>query len=133
MIFVDSNVPMYVVGADSSKKDLCELLVRSHLGRGEVLVTNAEVLQEILHRYRSLHRLDAIDAAFDFLISIVDTILPIEPADVLEAREQMREIPSLTARDAVHLAVMFRYGISRIMTRDTHFDGLPGVERVWGS
>ena len=36
----------------------------------------------------------------------------------------------LSARDAVHLAVMQRRGISRILTFDTGFDGIVGIERI---
>jgi len=39
------------------------------------LVTNAEVLQEILHRYVAMNRRDAIQPAFDALTGVVDEVL----------------------------------------------------------
>jgi hypothetical protein len=36
----------------------------------------------------------------------------------------------LSARDALHLAVMARHGVDRIFTFDTGFDDVPGVTRV---
>jgi len=36
----------------------------------------------------------------------------------------------LSARDALHAAIMEREGITRIMTFDAAFDGLPGVIRL---
>ena len=36
----------------------------------------------------------------------------------------------LTARDALHLAVMQRRGIVQIMTFDRAFDELPGIVRI---
>jgi predicted nucleic acid-binding protein len=36
----------------------------------------------------------------------------------------------LSARDAVHLAVMEQHGIERILTFDSGFDGFPGVTRL---
>jgi hypothetical protein len=36
----------------------------------------------------------------------------------------------LSARDAVHLAIMERHGVRRIMSFDSGFDGFPGVERL---
>ena len=44
------------------------------------LVTDAEVLQEILHRYVAINRRDAIQPAFDALLGIVDQVLPIDRA-----------------------------------------------------
>lgn len=50
MIFIDSNVPVYVVGAPHPHKtDAQRLLERAVLDRDR-LVTSAEVFQEILHR-----------------------------------------------------------------------------------
>ncbi|MCH7716016.1 MAG: IS3 family transposase [Gemmatimonadetes bacterium] len=36
----------------------------------------------------------------------------------------------LSARDAVHVAVMERYRVDGILTFDTSFDGVPGIERL---
>jgi predicted nucleic acid-binding protein len=36
----------------------------------------------------------------------------------------------LSARDALHLAVMERHAVSRILSFDSGFDGFPGVTRV---
>ena len=44
MIFVDSNVPMYLVGAPHPYKLDSQRLVESALTAGERLVTDAEVL-----------------------------------------------------------------------------------------
>lgn len=48
----------------------------------ERLVTDAEVLQEILHRYVAIDRRDAIQPAFDLLLAIVDDVLPVDRAAV---------------------------------------------------
>ena len=51
MILVDSNVPMYLVGAEHPHKtDAQRLLERLTMDKRR-LVSDAEVLQEILHRY----------------------------------------------------------------------------------
>ena len=56
MILVDSHIPMYVVGAPQPHKDVARRLLEQAVAQGEVLVTDAEVLQEILHRYRAIKR-----------------------------------------------------------------------------
>src|SRR5262245_34063500 len=51
MILVDSNIPMYLVGAAHPNKDSARSALERAIVDGERLVTDAEVLQEILHRY----------------------------------------------------------------------------------
>lgn len=63
VIFVDSNVPMYLVGAEHPNKIAARLLLERAIANGERLVSDAEVLQEILHRYVAIARRDAIHVA----------------------------------------------------------------------
>ena len=51
VILVDSNVPMYLVGAEHPLKFEARRLLEAAVASRERLVTDAEVLQEILHRY----------------------------------------------------------------------------------
>lgn len=60
MILVDSNIPMYLVGASHPHKLDAQRLLESALSGGERLVTDAEVLQEICHRYVAIKRREAI-------------------------------------------------------------------------
>jgi len=129
VIFVDSNVPMYLVGAAHPHKADAIQLLESAIAAAEPLVTSAEVLQEILHHYVAIRRRDAIQAAFDALRNFVDDILPIEASDVEHARALVAGLADLSARDAPHAAVMERHGIERIMTFDRGFDSVPGIRR----
>lgn len=129
MILIDANIPMYLVGAPHPNKDRARALVERAVLDREALVSDAEVIQEILHRFVALGRRDAIDAAIDVLVQITDDVLPIELADVRRASAIVKA-GSMSARDALHLAVMQRHDIDRIMTFDRGFDGIPGVLRV---
>ena len=131
MIFVDSNIPMYLVGAPHPLKDAARAAVERCVNRGERLVTSAEVMQEILHRYVAIRRPDAIRAALDVLAGVVDDVLPIEAADVNNARDVLLSRPRLSARDALHVAVMKRHGIERVMSFDAGFDEVGWMERVY--
>ena len=130
MILVDSNIPMYLVGAAHPNKEAARRALEEAVAAGESLCTDAEVLQEILHRYTAIRRPQEIDPAFDALLAIVDVVYPIERADVERARRLVRTTPSLSARDAVHIAVMQAHDIGRILTLDVGFDGIPGIVRV---
>ena len=130
MIFVDSNVPMYLVGAAHPSKTATQRLLERAIAEGERLVTDAEVLQEILHRYVAIARRDAIQPAFDALLGVVDEVFAIEQVDVERAKDILAGNAALSARDALHVAVMQRRGVSRILTFDTDFDLVPGLSRL---
>jgi len=129
VIFVDSNIPIYLVGADHPNKEAARILLERAITDGELLVTDAEALQEILHRYVAIDRRDAIEPATAALLGVVDEVFPVERADVERARQIVLGT-RLSARDAVHLAIMRRRGIDRILTFDRAFDGIDGITRI---
>lgn len=129
MILIDSNIPMYLVGSDHPNKSRTRLLLERAISDGERLVTDVEVLQEILHRYVAIGRRDAIEPATTALLGVVDEVVPIEIEDARRAAGIVGT-GRLTARNALHVAAMQRRGIARIVTFDRAFDGLPGVARI---
>jgi uncharacterized protein len=131
VIFVDSNIPMYLVGAAHPNKENARHLLERAIVEGERLTTDAEVLQEILHRYVAIDRRDAIGPAFEALLGVVDVVLPVELSDVQRARGLLGT-PSLQARDAIHVAIMQRHGIDRVLSFDRAFDHVPGLTRLGG-
>jgi predicted nucleic acid-binding protein len=130
MIFVDANIPMYIVGDHDKYRSLARRLVENAIMARERLVTNAEVLQEILHRYVAIDRRDAIQPAFDAILGVVDEVFPITIEDVERAKTILHGRKKHSARDAIHLATMERHSVTRIMTFDAGFDAYPGVTRV---
>jgi len=130
MILVDSNVPMYLVGAEHPHKADAQRLLDGLIAGEERLVTDVEVLQEILHRYVAIDRPDAITPAFDAILEVVDEVLPIGLDEVEGARRIVLGGYGLSARDAIHLAVMRSHDIRRIVSFDAALDGFPGIERV---
>ena len=132
MIFVDSNIPMYLVGGPHPRKADAERILEACVAGRQRLVTDAEVLQEILHRYIAIDRREAIQPAFDALLAVVDEVFPIDADAVERAKAIVLGRKRLSARDAVHLAVMERNRVEQIFSFDAGFDGYPGVERLGG-
>jgi uncharacterized protein len=130
VIFVDSNIPMYLVGSPHPHKTDAQRLVERLVSDRERLVTDAETLQEILHRYVAIRRPDFIQPAFDTLLGITDQIFAVDRAAAERAKEIVLGRPRLSARDALHLAIMEQHGIDRILSFDSGFDGYPGVTRL---
>ena len=131
MIFIDSNVPMYLIGAAHPHKVSVQRRLEQLVSERVRLVTSAEVLQEILHRYVAIERRDAIQAGFDALLGVVDEVLAIGQGAVERAKTILMGHPTLSARDALHVAVMQQHGIERILSYDADFDGLPGITRLY--
>ena len=122
---------MYLVGAAHPHKSDAQRRLERLINDRERLLTDAEVLQEILHRYVAIKRLDAIQPAFDAILRIVDELIAIDLAAVEKAKQIVLAYRHLSARDAVHLAVMEQRGISRIFSLDSGFDTEPGVTRIF--
>ena len=107
------------------------MTVLTQLAReGERFVTDVEVYQEILHRYTAIQRTDAIDAAFESLDALVDDILSFTMSEVRDARDVIASVDNISARGALHVAVMRKAEINRIFSFDRGFDICPGIERL---
>jgi predicted nucleic acid-binding protein len=131
VIFIDSNIPMYLIGGPHPKKAESQILLERLTAAGERLVADAEMLQEILHRYAAIDRRSAIAPAIKLTLDLVDEVFPIEKADVLRASEITQGHASLSARDSVHIAVMERRGVQSILSFDADFDRWPGLRRIY--
>ena len=130
MIFIDSNIPMYLVGEDHPNKRDAVLTLEKLAGEKQRLVTNAEVLQEIFHRYAAIKRREAIQPCLDALYGFIDEIFPVEEIDVLNAKDLLLAYGQISARDALHASHLKRYQIEIIFSFDKHFDLLPKIKRM---
>jgi predicted nucleic acid-binding protein len=130
VILIDSNITIYLVGTPSPHKTDAQRLLEKFVSERQRLVTDAEVLQEILHRYAAINRHHDIQLAFDALLNVVDEVLPVDRAVAERAKQIVLGYRRLSARDAIHLAVMQQHGIGQILSFDSGFDGFPGVKRL---
>lgn len=122
---------MYLIGAPHQHKSEAQILLEKLIAARERLVTDAEVLQEILHRYTGINRREAIRPALGVILDIVDDIYSIEKVDVMRASEIAQDRALLSARDAIHIAIMERYEIQSILSFDADFDRWPGLKRLY--
>jgi predicted nucleic acid-binding protein len=99
--FVDSNVFLYVFGADHPLQEPCARVLTRIATVELVATTSTEVVQEVVHVLRRKGRYD---------LAVQD--------------------PSLLTREAVHAGTMQSHGITRIITADQHFDRIEGIVRV---
>ena len=121
---------MYLIGAAHAHKTDAQHLLERCIAQNQRLVTDAEVLQEILHRYVAIRRRDAIQPAYDALLGVVDEVFPIVERDLQRAKEIVLGSATMSACDALHLAIMEHYRIDTILSFDQGFDGHPGITRL---
>lgn len=118
MIFVDTNVLMYAVGREHPLRDEARQFFLSALESKEVLVSSAEVMQELLHAYLPVGREETLDAALTLAQGRFTQVWPVELDDVLLARVLVPRHPGLGGRDLLHLACCLRRKVERIKTFD---------------
>jgi predicted nucleic acid-binding protein len=130
VIFIDSNVPMYLVGAEHPNKHVTRRVLERLIAASERLVTDVEVIQEILHRYGAIRRREAIAPCVEALLGVVDEVLPVDLEDALRAKELVATSDAISARDALHVAIMERYGLRHIFSFDAGFDQFDALVRI---
>ena len=130
MILLDANIIMYAAGTPHPHKApsaaLLERVARSEI-EGAI---DAEVLQEILHRYRAIRRWKDGRHVYDLARRSVVTVLPITAEVTDEARAIMDRHPKLMARDALHAAVCRTAGAEAICSYDADLDVITDLRRL---
>lgn len=128
--FLDANVLMYAAGSDHPLREPCRQALTMAVDQELSLITDAEVLQEILHRYFSIGRPEAARTVHRSAIDLCDEVIPIAEEHTTRALELLLEHSELTPRDAIHVATMEFRGLKLLLSTDRDFDGLSQVERI---
>jgi predicted nucleic acid-binding protein len=129
-VFIDSNIPMYVAGQEHPNRDPSRRFL-AKVQRGEIEgCTSVEVLQEILYRYSSLRRLQLAREVYDTFVQICPVVLSITLADTDRAWTLLSEVDGISARDAIHAAIMLNHDVEWIASFDSGFDSVPGIRRI---
>lgn len=118
MIFVDTNVFMYAVGRPHPVRPEARQFFSEASANHQALVTSAEVMQELLHAYLPVSRLETLDLALELATRSTIDIWAFEAEDVRLARRLQSQFPELGARDLCHFAACRRRGVNRIQTFD---------------
>lgn len=139
-LFLDANVPTYAAGRDHPLKEPCKEVLRLSARFPGSFFTDAEVLQEMLHRYLSLRRWpEGERVVLDFAALMYGSVEPVTAGDMVLAcdladRYAARPGARLAARDLLHAAVMLRAedDAAKIVSADGDFDELAteGIERL---
>ena len=130
MILVDANVFMYAAGAPHRFKVPSVTFLHSAARLEYVCCVNTEVLQEILHRYRSIKRWEEGREVYLLAKRIVPSVEPITAEILDKTVELMDAYPQLMARDCLHAAHCLVGGLEGICSFDTDFDQIKEIKRI---
>ena len=128
--FLDANPIMYSLGGPHPLRDPCKSILERIKNGTIQVVTNTEVLQEILYRYFSVRKQALGELAYSSVIDLCEEIFPVTVRDTDRALELLKGYPDITSRDAIHAATMLNQGIKDILSTDPHFDLIPGIRRI---
>jgi predicted nucleic acid-binding protein len=130
VILVDSNIFMYAAGGEHRHRAPAIAFLEKVAESKVRAVIDAEVLQEILHRYCALERWPEGRVVYDEARMLFPDVLPITAEVMDAARLLLDEHRKLTARDAVHAAAVQVYGLKGICSFDRDFDEIGGLRRI---
>ena len=129
MLLLDANISIYAEGREHFYREPCRAIMDRVKIRPEEYAVDTEALQEILHVYSSRgETVRGINAVED-LLNLRPVIIPITAAEITAAMHLMQETPGLSARDAIHAAVVRVHGLDGIVSADRGFDRIPGLRR----
>lgn len=129
MILVDTNIIMYAAGVPHPNKAPSVALLEQVASGAVEATIDAEVLQEILHRYRVIDRWVEGKQVYDLTRQLFPVVVPVT-ADVLDrARRLLDMAPGIMARDALHAAVVMQEQLDGICSYDRDFDRIQGLIR----
>jgi predicted nucleic acid-binding protein len=128
--FLDANIIMYALGGPHPLQQPCRKILEQTKSGTLLLVSDTEVLQEILYRYFSIQRAALAETAYTAVKEMCVEILPVTIPAMDRALDLLKNDPTITSRDAVHAAVMLLNGLRVIISTDAHFDRIPGIRRL---
>ncbi len=131
-IMLDVNVAMYAAGRAHPYNEPC-VWVMTEITEGRLTAAiDTEIIQEILYRYGAMQQWPIAVTLARSLLEIIPTVFPVLTADARLAIELFDEYgpKGVTARDALHAAVMRNNAVTQVISADLHFDLIAGITRL---
>lgn len=129
MRLIDTNVFIYAAGAEHAYREPCKRALAAISGGAFSANMDTEVLQEILHYYRSRARVEFGRVVMLESIGAFPEPFEVSVAVMRSAADVLVRHTRLQSRDAVHAAVVMENGLEGIISADCAFDEITGIKR----
>jgi uncharacterized protein len=128
--FLDTSILMYAAGSSHPLREPCRDALSRAVSHRATLVTNSEVLQEIIYRCFSIGKAEIARVVYQSAVGLCAEILPVGEEHTERALELLSKYPEISPRDAIHIATMETAGITQILSTDKDFDDLKEIRRI---
>ena len=129
MKLLDANVAVYAYGRPHPYQESCRKIMDGLKLYPDDYAVDAEMLQELLHSYLERRQLERGVQTVEYLLTYIPSIIPITAAEIATAMRLLGETPNISARDAIHAAVVIGHGLEGIVSADRDFDRVAGLRR----
>ena len=129
MRLLDANVIIYAEGGEHIYRRPCQNIMEQVKVWPDDYAIDIEALQEILYFYSRRGELEKGTGIVERLLSHIPHMIPITAAEIVMAMHLLAETPGLSARDAIHAAVVIGQGLEGIISADRDFDRIAGLRR----
>ena len=117
--------PIYLTSATLTADELVFVLMQELVADPPYAVTRSRSQYLNAHPDVARDLMQAIDPALGSLLELI-ALEPVQPEDITEMRREMLASGTLP-RDAIHVAVMRRLGITAVATDDEGFERCAGI------
>jgi len=128
--FLDAAIFMYASGAPHPLREPCSVVLSRVADRTMDATTSAEVIQEVLHRYRAIGRAAGGIALAREILAAFQPVLPVTDGVVRRLPDLAERYTAVSAWDLLHVATCIEHGIDTIITPDRGFDTVKEIKRL---
>lgn len=131
-VFIDVSIPMYAAGVEHPYREAC-IWVMTEVAEGNLpAAIDTEIVQEVLYRYGALRRWQIAVEMATHLLDLIPEVYSVTTADFRQTIDLFSQYAAegVTPRDLIHAAVMQNRGLTTIITTDSHFDQIEGIQRM---
>lgn len=130
MKLIDTNIFIYAVGRLHPLKGPCISALSKIIEAPGKFNIDVEVLQEVMHIYHSRGETQkGVELVNDLLI-LFPNPFPISKHELATAISFITRYPNISARDALHAAVVAEHSLAGIVSTDTDFDRITECPRI---
>lgn len=130
MNLIDTNIFIYAAGRQHPLKDPCIIALSKIVEAPGNFNIDVEVLQEILHIYSARGELrKGVEMVGDLLV-LFPNPFPVGKHEIVAATSLITRYPGISARDAIHAAVVAQHSLAGIVSTDGDFDQVAGCPRI---
>ena len=129
LVYVDSNVFFYAKISDTEYGEACAKIIGDIADANLRTATSTLAVLEVANALKKYGLSDEVKDEIDAIYSLGMTLGPVDDTIVRLVGEIHRSA-KISPYDCAHVATMKRLGITKILSADKNFDGIPGVQRI---